>query len=97
MHLQAPQALFCLFISKERKRSIHCLSKTVTLSYESGHINRGISSWKEAKTAEAGADERCIVENICRDWLQLELVSGQDKSPGMVLRSAGALLGTSSY
>ena len=28
------------------------VTATVTLSYESRHINRGIGSWKEANTAE---------------------------------------------
>lgn len=39
----------------------------------------------------AGGEERAIVEDICRNWLQLELVSDQGSSPDIVLRSASAL------
>ncbi|KAJ4153418.1 hypothetical protein LMH87_009905 [Akanthomyces muscarius] len=39
----------------------------------------------------AGSEERIIIESICRDWLQLELVPDHGSSPDIVLRSASAL------
>ncbi|OAR01695.1 hypothetical protein LLEC1_06685 [Akanthomyces lecanii] len=41
--------------------------------------------------SEAGIDGRAIVESICRDWLQLELVLDHASFPDIVLRSASAL------